>query len=61
MKTALSLLIAAHLALVAVPAVATEQPATTNVAATASKEDQRFEAIYEREWAWRVEAFGMAD
>lgn len=61
MKTALSLLIAAHLALAAVPAVAAGQPTTANAAATASAEDQRFEAIHEREWAWRVEEFGMAD
>ncbi|MGQ4583494.1 DUF885 family protein [Lysobacter sp. F60174L2] len=68
MKTVLSVLIAAHLALVAAPAAASGQAtpsATTTGAGTTgailSEADRRFQAIHEREWAWREQQFGMAD
>src|SRR5690606_38199198 len=67
-KTILSVLIAAHLALAAAPVAASGQaapPATsagTDAAeATVSETDRRFQAIHEREWAWREQQFGMAD
>ena len=62
MKTVLSVLIAAHLALVAAPGLAAAaDPGSTTAPATQSAADRRFEAIYEREWAWRQEQFGTAD
>ena len=62
MKTVLSVLIAAHLALVAAPSLAAAaDPGSTTAPATQSAADRRFEAIYEREWAWRQEQFGTAD
>ncbi|KRG68395.1 DUF885 domain-containing protein [Pseudoxanthomonas dokdonensis] len=53
---ALSLLTVAPLALAA-PATTDAAPATASVSAA----DQQFQAIYEKEWAWRQEQMGAAD
>jgi uncharacterized protein (DUF885 family) len=60
-KTVLSVLIAAHLALAAVPATAAGQSSVADASQSspASSADRRFEAIHEREWAWRKQQFGM--
>ncbi|MGY0800063.1 DUF885 domain-containing protein [Lysobacter sp. A286] len=68
MNLLLPALLAAHLALAAVPAHA--GPAATGATATtlgaepateASAADARFQAIHEREWTWRQKQFGSAD
>ncbi|MGQ4659435.1 DUF885 family protein [Lysobacter sp. F6437] len=64
----MSVLIAAHLALAAAPVAASGQatPSATTAGtdaaeATLSETDRRFQAIHEREWAWREQQLGMAD
>ena len=47
-------------AVAAVPTVA-DSPATAPAATKASAADARFQAIHEREWAWRKAQFGSAD
>src|SRR5690606_11259924 len=59
-------LLAAHLALALAAAPAIAEPSATasatQAAATPSTADQRFEAIHEREWAWRkVQTGGGSD
>lgn len=53
------------LALAFLPATATaavaDSPAATPAATRASAADARFQAIHEREWAWRKAQFGSAD
>jgi len=60
-KSPLALALAtALLSPIALPAVARAAPATDQAAA-ASAADQRFEAIYGEEWAWRQAQTGSAD